>query len=86
VREATGLASDAFGEGEPGVELTVPAVKVDLGQKGVDRRFVREELAEQQPGVPLDHDAADVEDNGVNLTRLAQGRKFSKYRLGRGPT
>ena len=64
VRVAGGEGGDAVVPVGAAVELEVPGVEVDLGEEGVDRGVVGQELAVEQAHVPADQHVADVEDHG----------------------
>ena len=73
MRKAPGERRHALVEPQPAIEIEVPGVKAHLGEKGVDRRLVGQELAVEQPRVPADQHVADVEDHrathGPTLSR-----------------
>ena len=71
VRVAGGERGDALVPGVPRSKLEVPGVEADLGEEGVDRRLVGQELAKEQARVPADQDVADVEDEGGRSLGMA---------------
>ena len=70
---------DAFVPVGAAVELEVPVHEADLGEEGLDRRFVGQEPAVDEPRVPADQHVADVEDHRV-ARPLVAGRCLHGHR------